>query len=91
MSIDTGAILDAVVLSKTCSACQKHLVEKSPEEFKLWKLNTKKVMNVSKTMMGPSAKMETADAKNLWGSSERITICVITEFFLMATARLLPH
>ena len=36
MSVDTGAILDAVVLSKACSACQKHLVKKSPEEFKLW-------------------------------------------------------
>jgi len=72
MSVDTGAILDAVVLSKTCSACQKHLAEKNPEEFKLWQLKHKEDGECEQNFDGPSTNMETAAAKLLWARSVRI-------------------
>ena len=38
MSVDTGEILDVVVLSKTCTISEKHASDKSAEEFEAWQM-----------------------------------------------------
>ena len=72
MSVDTGEILDAVVLSKTCSTCQKHRAEKTPEEFEIWQLQHKNDGECEQNFDGPSANMETAASKILWARSVQL-------------------
>ena len=69
MSVDTGQILDAVVLSKSCPTCEKNRNAKSREDFDAWYVQHKESGNCQQNFDGPSTSMETEAAKIIWQRS----------------------
>ena len=70
ISIDTGEILDAEVISKTCEACQRAPYSKGTLEYKQWLEKHTRERKCFKNFDGPSTGMETAAAKAIWSRSE---------------------
>lgn len=69
MSVDTGEILDAEVISKVCETCQRSTLDKNSPEYALWLQQHKESGNCFCNFEGPSTGMETAAAKTLWSRS----------------------
>ena len=86
MSVDTGKILDAVVISKTCTICEKHASDKSAEKFEAWQMQHQQSGQCEKNFDGPNTNMETEAAKILWAQSLEMH----NMQYLMVTAKLLP-
>ena len=69
VSIDTGEILNAEVISKTCETCQQSSYPKDSAEFKQ---QQKKYISEGKCFRNfdePSTGMDTAAAKAVWSRS----------------------
>ena len=69
MSIDTGEILDAEVVSKTCEICQRCKYDKNSTEFEQWQEEHISKGECQCNFDGPSTNMETAAAKAIWSRS----------------------
>ena len=69
ISVDTGEVLDAEVISKTCHTCQRSSVSKNAEEFKQWQEKHIKDGECLCNFEGPSTGMETAAARAIWSRS----------------------
>ena len=62
-SVDTGEILDAEVISKTCEICLHSKLDKTSSQFELWQQNHIKENECLANFDGPSTSMETVAAK----------------------------
>ena len=69
ISIDTGEILDAEVVSKTCEICQRSTLDRKSAEFESWEQKHKESGQCYCNFDGPSTGMETAAAKAIWSRS----------------------
>ena len=69
MLVDTGKILDAAVISKSCEICEKSLLEKTSPEYEEWKKEHQEQGKCLCNHKGPSSSMETAAAKIIWSRS----------------------
>ena len=69
ISIDTGEVLDAEVISKTCEVCQRSCLGKTASEFQNWQQKHKESGKCLRNFDGPSTGMETAAAKAIWSRS----------------------
>ena len=72
MSVDTGEILDAVVLSKLCVVCDKKAKLLNKDEFQAWLSEHKASGSCQQNFEGPSTSMETKAAKILWVRSIQV-------------------
>ena len=74
ISVDTGEILNAEIVSNTCEACQRSVLDKTFVDFQNWQEQHKKG-NCFCNFDGLNAGMETAAAKAIWSSQyERISV-----------------
>ena len=69
VSIDTGEILDAEVITKTCETCQRSPYLKDSAEFKQWQEKHISEGKCFRNFDGPSTGMETAATKAIWSGS----------------------
>ena len=66
MSVDTGEILDAEIISKTCEVCDRCCLDKTSKEFETRKTEHVKSGKCLSKYEGSSTGMETAAAKKIW-------------------------
>ena len=72
MSVDTGEILDDVVLSKLCVVCDKKAKLMNKDEFQAWLSEHKTSASCQQNFERPSMPMEMEAAKILWAQSIQV-------------------
>lgn len=70
MSIDTGEVLDSLVLSKSCVSCNR-MKNKDPDsdDYMIWEYDHFEGGNCEKNYEGPSSGMEQEAARVMWERS----------------------